>query len=479
MTASGPTILWFRQDLRLADNPALAAAVARGHPVMPLYILDDETPGPWRPGAAARWWLHHSLAALAEDLAAKGAPLVLQRGPAQDVLDEVVRESGAAAVYWNRCYEPFAVDRDTALQRDLRARGLEAQSFNAGLLHEPGSLKSGAGGPYKVFTPFWKALQAAPAPPPPARAPERIAAGRAEGERLCDWALLPGKPDWAGGLRQAWTPGEAGGRARLAAFLEHGLTDYGEARDRPGRPGTSRLSPHLHWGELGPRQVWHAALGRAAGRAELALPFLRQLAWREFSAHLLYHWPDLPEQPWRAAFAAFPWRGDDKGFRAWCRGRTGFPLVDAGMRELWATGWMHNRARMVAASFLVKHLLVPWHKGEAWFWDTLVDADLANNAASWQWVAGCGADAAPYFRIFNPARQSEKFDPAGDYLRRWLPELARLPDDHLHRPWAAPAEVLAEAGVELGRTYPKPLLDHAAARDRALAAYQAFRAEGT
>ena len=475
-----PTIVWFRQDLRIADNPALTAAAERGAPVLPLFVLDDG--GDWTPGGASRWWLHLSLAALANDLKARGAPLCLRRGKAADILPAVAKEAGARALFWNRCYEPRAVARDKDLKRQLSDAGLAARSFNGSLLVEPWELTTGEGTPYKVFTPFWKALQAAGDPPAPL-APPKTLKGRARiaSDDLGDWNLLPKQPDWAGGLRAAWAPGETGAAARLADFLDGAAASYRENRDRPDLAGTSRLSPHLHWGEISPRQVWQAtrrAVDAGSVHAGAAEAFLRQLAWRDFSHSLLFHWPDLPEQPWCDAFSAFPWRDDDEGFVAWCHGRTGYPLVDAGMRQLWLTGWMHNRVRMVAASFLVKQLLIPWQRGEAWFWDTLVDADLANNAAGWQWVAGCGADAAPYFRIFNPVRQGETFDPNGDYVRQWIPEISALPDAVIHRPWEASQDVLEKAKVTLGKTYPRPIVDHRAARVRALAGYEDVKRRG-
>ena len=463
-----PALFWFRQDLRLADNPGLALAIASGHPVLPVYILDDETPGPWRIGGAARWWLHHSLAALEKSLSSRGAPLLLRRGSAAAVLDALIDETGAAGVFWNRCYEPQAIVRDKAIKASLAARGLRVESANASLLAEPWTLANQSGQPYRVFTPFWRALRAQAAPASPTKAPSSIAAAtQPSSERLADWALLPHQPDWAAGLRATWQPGEPGAQRRLESFLANDLVDYAAARDRPEPGGTSGLSPHLHWGEIGPRQVWRAtvAAAAAAGREAAAEPFLRQLGWREFSHHLLYHWPDLPTAPWRDSFARFPWRGDAAELRCWQRGRTGFPIVDAGMRQLWHTGWMHNRVRMIVASVLVKDLLVPWQQGAAWFWDTLVDADLANNSASWQWVAGSGADAAPYFRIFNPVTQGEKFDPTGDYIRRWVPELAGLPDRAIHRPRESAAAV----------DYPPPMVDHAAARARALEAYRTVK----
>ena len=477
---SSPVVVWFRQDLRLADNPALAAAAEGGCPVLPVYVLDEATPGRWSPGGASRWWLHQALAALAGSLERLGAPLLLRRGPADRAIPDLVAETGATAVHWNRCYEPYAIARDRALKRHLAERGIAATSHNAGLLFEPWTVKTGAGDPYRVFSPFWKAIRARGAPPAPLPAPQRLeGVGGVPGETLEDFELLPTRPDWAGGLRENWRPGEAGAADRLAAFLATALPGYGGRRDRPDVEGTSRLSPHLHFGEIGPRQVWHAVAAAAARDDAAAGPsadgYLRELGWREFSHHLLFHYPDLPEHNWRAEFDGFPWRGDDRALEAWRRGRTGFPIVDAGMRELWHTGWMHNRVRMIAASFLVKDLLLDWRSGEDWFWDTLVDADLANNAASWQWVAGSGADAAPYFRIFNPELQSRRFDPAGAYIRRWVPELAGLPDELVHAPAAAPAAVLARCGVSLGDTYPRPIVDHGAARRRALEAFASIR----
>lgn len=471
-----PTIVWLRQDLRLVDNPTLIAAAAEGRPVVPVYILDTAGEGAWPPGGATKWWLHHSLAALARDLDTRGSRLVLRRGAAAAVLDALVAETGAASVFWNRRYEPAAIARDTAIKKALETRGIVAKSFNASLLFEPWTVRNKAGAPYRVFTQFWKTCLAGDEPPLPVPAPNRLAAPAAwpKSDALDSWKLLPTKPDWAGGLRDNWTPGEAGANARLDRFLDAAVETYKEDRNRPDLEGTSRLSPHLHFGEIGPRQCFHAARARA-GRSKGAEHFLSELGWREFSHHLLYQRPDLPETALRDDFRGFPWADDAANLAAWQRGRTGYPIVDAGMRELWHTGWMHNRVRMIVASFLVKHLLLPWQRGEEWFWDTLVDADLANNAASWQWVAGCGADAAPYFRIFNPILQGAKFDPEGAYTRRWVPELAKLPTDHLFAPWEAPQSTLRAAGIELGTDYPKPLVDHGTARARALAAFQSLR----
>lgn len=476
MTA--PVLLWFRQDLRLADNPALSAAVASGRPVIPLYILDDDEPAL---GGASRWWLHQSLAALEKSLATHGQRLILRRGPATAVLTSLIGETRADTIHWNRCYEPQAVARDTALKAMLAARGVAVHSQNAALLFEPWTVRTKGGSPFRVFTPFWRACLASPEPLRPEPAPARILASAAwpHSDALDDWGLLPTNPDWAGGLRASWTPGEAGATSRASAFLDQALNGYTRDRDRPDLAATSRLSPHLHFGEISPHALWHAVRMQAEAQNAVARDadkFLSELAWREFSHHLLFYTPDLPERNLRADFDRFPWRDDPNGFRAWTRGETGYPIVDAGMRELWTAGWMHNRTRMIAASFLVKDLLIDWRKGAAWFWDTLVDADRANNSASWQWVAGCGADAAPYFRIFNPVLQGEKFDPEGAYVRRWCPELAKLPARWIHRPFEAPAAILGEAGVRLGTNYATPIVDHGRARSRALAAFDTIKA---
>lgn len=477
--SAAPVILWYRDDFRLSDHAPLRAAVASGAPIIPLYVLDDETPGPWRLGGASRWWLHHSLAALAADLSARGGRLVIRRGDACAVIRQLTRECQAQALYFHRGYTPAEADLERRLWREL-GDSLEVRRFRGRLLVEPEQVKTGAGEPFKVFTPFWRACLSLPEPEAPTPAPERLAPPPPEvtGLDLDDLALLPRTPDWAGGLRDNWRPGEAGAWERLTAFLDAAVVGYAADRDLPGHPGTSRLSPHLHFGEISPRQVWHAVRGLQVGYAAATKggdAFLREVGWREFCQHLLHHWPCLPTEPFNPRFAHFPWREDEAAFGAWRRGQTGYPLVDAGMRELWHTGWMHNRVRMVVASFLVKHLLVPWQRGQDWFWDTLVDADLANNAGSWQWVAGCGADAAPYFRIFNPVLQGQKFDARGDYVRRWVPELRRLPDRDLHAPFAAGQASLAAAGVRLGVDYPAPLVEHDFARQRALAALATLR----
>lgn len=477
-----PTLVWFRRDLRLFDNPALSAAARRGAPVVALYVLDDEDAGNWKPGGASRWWLHKSLEALGDALAKIGTLLILRRGPAAASVDAVIEETGAEAVYWNRRYEPWASERDSGIKRSLKNRGLDVQSFNGSLLYEPWEITTKQDTPFKVFSPFWREVQSKGDPAEPLPAPDKLTAPKdaPKSDALTDWSLLPSKPDWADGLRETWAPGEKGATERLDRFLDEAVADYRNHRNLPGRPGTSGLSPHLHFGEISPRRIWYAARAASEARSNESMDrgtatFLSEIAWREFSYNLLFNNPSLPETSLRAEFEDFPWRTDPEGLEAWRRGRTGYPIVDAGMRELWHTGWMHNRVRMIVASFLIKDLLVHWREGEAWFWDTLVDADLANNAASWQWVAGCGADAAPYFRIFNPVLQGEKFDGDAGYVRRWIPEIADLPDSVIHKPWEAKADTLAKAGVVLGKTYPRPIVDHADARKRALEALETIK----
>jgi deoxyribodipyrimidine photo-lyase len=471
--ASAPVLLWLRRELRLRDNPALAAAIASGRPVIAAFVLDEETPGSWAPGGAARWWLHHSLAALRGELAEKGVTLVLRRGPCAGEIPRLVAQTGAAEVHAGLPMEPWA---RTAMRGLAKSLPVKLHVHRTRLLFDPAAIRTRQGGPYAVFTPYARACRESGAPAPPLPAPARIPATPAPaGDVLEDWGLLPTRPDWAGGLRAGWQPGEEGAAKRLAAFLRGALGGYAQGRNRPGEAGTSMLSPHLAWGEISPGTVWHAA-ARAGGDG--FTQFTNELLWREFSAHLLWHRQDLPDAPLRPEFAAFPWRRDQAALRAWQRGRTGIPIVDAGMRQLWRRGWMHNRVRMIAASFLIKHLLLDWRLGEAWFWDTLVDADLANNAASWQWVAGSGADAAPFFRVFNPVLQGRKFDGDGAYVREYVPELARLPDAFVHAPWEAPPDVLAGAGVVLGRDYPEAIVDLAFGRRRALEAFGAIRISG-
>jgi len=474
-----PTLLWFRHDLRLTDNPALAWAAGRGGAVIPVFIWSPEEEAPWAPGAASRWWLHQSLRALDSALRGRGLRLILRSGNALPVLRELAVETGAAAVAWTRCYEPGLVAQEEKVRDGLRSDGIAAESFNGGLLFEPGDILNSSGRPFKVFTPFWKACRAGAERLAPLQASQRVSTPAAWPESAALESLrLEPKVDWAAGMRAAWRPGEAGAQAQLRRFLKESLAGYAEARNRPDRPGTSRLSPHLRFGEIGPRQIWHAVRAlEESGSEELkrgAAAYLSEIGWREFAHHLLFHFPGTTDGALRPEFDEFPWRGGvvaRRQSKAWQRGKTGFPIVDAGMRELWTTGWMHNRVRMIAASFLVKDLLVDWREGARWFWHTLVDADPANNTLGWQWTAGCGADAAPYFRVFNPVRQGEKFDPQGGYVRRWVPELEMLPAKWIHRPWEAPREALSAAGVKLGATYPRPIVDHAQVRERALHAF--------
>ena len=468
-TRSGrPILVWFRRDLRLADNPAWNAAASTGRPVIPVFILDEQS----RPmGSASRWWLHGSLRELNDALRHVGSRLILHRGPVSEAITELVRDTGASAVAWNRLYDPAFVERDERIEAQLADAGIATETFNASLLFEPWALSTGAGTPFKVFTAFWRRCSALDIGSPGSTPPVPAApATWPHSDGLHRWELRPRSPDWADGFRSVWQPGENGAKDRLRSFLRHGIDGYHRQRDRPGLAATSRLSPHLHFGEIGPRQV-AAALERAApGPGRDA--FLRELGWREFSHHLLFHHPEMGTANLRPEYDRMPWRNEPTELERWQRGRTGYPLVDAGMRELWATGWMHNRVRMIAASFLTKHLLIDWREGAAWFWDTLVDADWANNSAGWQWVAGCGVDAAPWFRVFNPVTQSRRFDPAGSYLRTWLPELRRLSDRHVHAPWQAPETVLSRAGIRLGRTYPYPMVDLDSGRQRALEAWR-------
>jgi len=478
MTDQPSVIVWFRDDLRLSDHPALHAAAKTGAPVIALYVLDETSAGLRAFGGAARWWLAQSLRALEADLKARGAHLVLRRGPAAKIIPDVAREARAGAVLWNE----IAQAPHLAIEKELRAAledvGVSSQGFRGDLLLAPGEIRNKEGRGLRVFTPFWRRVLAAGDPPTPLPAPKSLRGmDGIHSDTLDDFGLEPQHPDWAGGLRETWTAGEKTAHKRLKNFLVN-AKGYASERDWPCRDGTSSLSPHLRFGEISPRQVWHAARFAAAEHRGLSGDidkFLSELGWREFCRHLLFDVPDLARENLQSAFDAFPWKHDDKALAAWQRGRTGYPIVDAGMRQLWHTGVMHNRVRMVVASFLVKHLLIDWREGERWFWDTLVDADAGSNAANWQWVAGCGADAAPYFRVFNPVLQGEKFDPDGDYVRRWVGELANLPASLIHQPWRATPLELKSAGVELGVTYPEPIIDHKQGRERALAAYAGIR----
>ena len=471
-------IVWFRRDLRLADNPALLCALETGAQILPVWIDTRDDEGDWPPGGASQWWLHHSLHALAAALTERGSRLIIRRGPAAAAIRELLAETGADGVFWNRLYEPHAVARDKDIKRWLKNQDLTARSFAASLLVEPWRVATGADKPYRVFSPFWRNARKQLVPRPPTAAPDALPRPSAwpHGVSLAELKLLPSL-DWADGFSEHWTPGEAGAHAALEQFIDTALAHYATARELPGVTGSSRLSPHLHFGELSPDQVWSAVASHLPVAGNDAEHYLRELGWREFAHHVLYHYPETPTQPLNARYADFPWRkGHEAMLEAWRQGRTGLPIVDAGMRQLWQTGWMHNRVRMITASLLVKNIRAPWQTGARWFWDTLVDADLASNTLGWQWAGGCGADAAPYFRIFNPVRQGEKFDPDGSYVREWVPELARMPDKWIHQPWAAPDAVLEQAGITLGRDYPRPVIDLASSRDEALAALKALRA---
>lgn len=473
-------IVWFRKDLRLSDNPALLEACKSASQVILLFISDGDEENPERPGAASRWWLHHSLESLQASVAERGSKLILRSGPSIEVLRDLILESKSDAVYWNRRYEPQARASDEKIKATLAKEGVEVVSFNSSLLAEPWTIKNSSGKPFQVFTPFWKNLRSRYEDIKPLAAPRNLKAPRKfpKSQKLSELGLLP-EIDWAKGLQKRWSPGEKGAKILLKRFIAKSLSLYSNERDRPAQDATSGLSPHLHFGEIGPRQVWHEVEKAAQTDPSLSFgvvePFLRQLAWREFAHHLLFHFPHTVSKPLRPEFEHFPWKKRKKLLTAWQQGETGYPIVDAGMRELWHTGTMHNRVRMVTASFLVKDLLQPWQDGAAWFWDTLVDADLANNTLGWQWVSGCGADAAPYFRVFNPVIQGEKFDPEGEYVKHWIPELEKLPTKWIHKPWQCPEDVLDQTGVVLGKDYPLPIVDHSEARDAALEAYDELK----
>jgi deoxyribodipyrimidine photo-lyase len=466
-------IAWFRQDLRIHDNPALNAA-AEYDRVLPIYILDDNNAGDWAMGGASRAWLHRSLESLNEALDGK---LQLFVGDAREIMRRLVAELEVDAVFWNRCYEPWRIRRDKLIKQDLQDEDIENRSFSGSLLWEPWTVSKQDGTPYRVFTPFYEkgCLRAES----PRRPLDRV---RPRGyyqpsvdfsQSLGSLELLPRKLGWHDSMLKHWHVGEEGAHKRLQEFTEDCLDDYRRSRDFPAVDATSKMSPHLHFGEVSPQQLWHRIQEETAHRSsDGAAHFLREIGWREFSYYLLYHFPGLPERNFNSRFDGFDWLDDSEGLETWQQGKTGFPIVDAGLRELWQTGYMHNRVRMIVASFLIKNMLIDWRKGERWFWDCLVDADLASNSASWQWCAGSGADAAPYFRIFNPVLQSEKFDPEGEYLLRYCPELCGLPPKLRHQPWQASEAELRQAGIELGTDYPKPILDLKQTRERALARYK-------
>lgn len=473
------TVVWLYHDLRLSDNPALYEACRRGA-VVPVFIYAPEEMGARAPGGARQWWLHHSLLALHESLKKRGARLLIRRATKSlDALEALMTQTGADALYWNQRYDPIRRELDTQIERTFRQRGIEVRTFPCYLLHDPDAVRTDSGHPYTVFTPFWKRLLQLVSVPEPLPEPSSIQMASTLGDepdaltQLAQLELLPKIP-WDAGIRAAWTPGETSAHQRLEWFLQNAVHQYADLRDRPDLDATSRLSPHLHHGEISPRQIWHATLRASQGAWTRGVEhFLRELGWREFGYHILYHHPHTLTEPLRPEFRTFPWSEEQSpALKAWQKGSTGIPMVDAGMRQLWHIGWLHNRVRMIVASWLTKNLLIHWRLGEAWFWDTLVDADPASNVLGWQWTAGCGADAAPYYRIFNPVLQGRKFDPDGAYVRQWVPELASLPSEYIHAPWEAPPTVLQQAGVELGKTYPSPQVELDKSRARALEMFE-------
>lgn len=464
-------ILWFRQDLRISDHPALHAALKKG-PIIPIYIWAPEEEGEWPPGAASRWWLHRSLESLKKDLIDLGYPLIIRKGPSLKHLMEIAKQTRASAIFWQDSYEPTIIQRDAFIKEALNQKGIETYTSKGSLLFDPSTITTKSNSPFKVFTPFWNCcLKTLNIDPPLPKIPKnKFEVPKIESLSISDLDLLPKIP-WDKGLQETWLPGEKNAHKALEkADLKIG--EYSVARDRPDLEGVSKLSPYLHFGELSPRQVYHALKNCQSSEV-----FLRQIGWREFAYYLLYHFPHTPTEPLREDFNRFPWKSNKQALSAWQKGQTGYPFVDAGMRELWHTGWMHNRVRMIVASFLVKDLKIPWQEGTHWFWDTLVDADLANNTLGWQWTAGCGADAAPYFRIFNPTSQGEKFDVTRSYVKKWVPELSNLPDKWLYKPWLAPDLELHKAGILLGKDYPYPILDHSKARKEALEAYHKLQSK--
>lgn len=478
---NSPVIVWFRLDLRLADNPALTSAIESDCPVIPLYIWSPEEDGKWTPGSASRYWLHHALLSLNSELVAKNSRLILRTGLSLATLKEIINETGADKVYWNRCYEPTAIARDKHIKQSLSEQAITVSSFNSHLLHEPHTIKNKQGKPFKVFTPFWKHYQTLEVHEPLkiTKTKLTVPAKWPVSEKITGFGLVP-RIKWYTTISDTWEINSTVALKRVRTFIRDTMQDYPTYRDCPAIDGISRMSPYLHFGQISARQIWYMVheYEQKQGRmtlAKAAQSYLRQLIWREFAYHLLFHFPHTPDQPLYEKYKQFPWQKNKKYLTAWQKGLTGYPIVDAGMRELWHTGWMHNRVRMIAGSFLVKDLLIHWREGAKWFWDTLVDADLANNTLGWQWVAGCGADAAPYFRIFNPVTQGERFDPEGDYVKRWVPELSALDIKYIHKPWQAPVEILKQSGITLGKTYPCPVVDHAEARNKALAYYQQIK----
>ena len=470
-------IIWFRHDLRLHDNAALALAVRHEAPVIPLYIFAPKEERAWAPGGATRWWLHHALRDLDAQLQERKSRLIVRDAKGSqgslEVLQEVIASTGAEAVYWNRRYEPDIIKRDASIKKALKAQGLHAESANSSVLFEPHEIENKAGKPFQVFTPMWRHYQKLTIPPvvkvslTHLRAPKKWP----KNGKVSSLALLPKIP-WDRGFIEHWgTPSRKSCLSGLRQFIKSGAEVYRDKRDLPAEPGTSQLAPYLHFGQVGARELWDAFIKAPNHSENFVAGIMRQLIWREFAHHLIYHFPHTPDHPLRPEYESFPWKPNESFLAAWQRGETGYPIVDAGMRQLWKTGWMHNRVRMIVGSLLVKHLLQPWQDGASWFWDTLVDADLPNNTMGWQWIGGCGADAAPYFRIFNPITQGEKFDTEGTYVKRFLPELEKVPKAFVHKPWEMGDIELRGCGVVLGRDYPVPIISHAEGRQQALDAF--------
>ena len=471
-----PTILWFRKDLRIADNSALAAAIKAGGPIIPVFIWSPKEMAPWLSGGASKWWLHQALKSLSDEWNVRGGKLILREGDSLAELRDLVEKTGARRVVWNRRYEGPLRAVDAVVKRELRTAGIEVESFNSSLLNEPHTVATGAGQPYKVYTPYWKKVKPRAIEPVVVPALERIRFPDTfpQSDALERFDLLP-KVAWHSGLIEHWDVSEAAAMKRLNTFIAGPVDSYQVDRDRPDVEGTSSLAPYLQWGQIGPRQIVATLQANCDLTAAGPQTYLKEIYWREFAYNVLYHFPQTPDRPLRLEYEDFPWETDAATLKAWQTGNTGYPIVDAGMRQLWETGWMHNRVRMIVSSLLVKHLLQDWKEGAKWFWDTLVDADLASNTLGWQWSAGCGADAAPYFRVFNPILQGQKFDPRGDYVRRYVPELAELGAEYIHEPWEAATPVLHAAAIRLGESYPRPIVNHKAGRARALAALARFK----